>query len=89
MKTVAWIAKVAFVVTSMATALIPEAAFAYTLKGAGCDGNGQECQVFCDNGTLAGSMYWNGSYWTDGVKWDKSKDTQARKICAANGTDCK
>jgi hypothetical protein len=33
-------------------------------------------------------MYWNGSVWTDGIKWDADRDVEARKIVAANGTDC-
>jgi hypothetical protein len=61
---------------------------AYTLSGDGCNGNGNECKVWCNNGSLAGSMYWNGTVWTDGDKWDADKDTEAKKICAANGTAC-
>ena len=66
----------------------PQVAFAYSLQGDGCSGNGNECKVFCSNGSLAGSMYWNGTVWTDGVKWDADKDKEAKKICAANGTSC-
>ena len=67
---------------------LPAPAIAYTLSGDGCDGNGNECKIWCNNGSLAGSMNWNGTVWTDGVKWDADKDTEARKICAANGTGC-
>jgi hypothetical protein len=63
-------------------------ASAYTLSGDGCNGNGNECKVWCNNGSLAGSMHWNGTVWTDGVKWGADKDTEAKKICAANGTAC-
>jgi hypothetical protein len=66
----------------------PAASFAYSLQGKGCDRDGTECKVYCNNGNLAGSMYWNGSVWTDGVKWDKDRDAMAKKICAANGTAC-
>ncbi len=62
--------------------------FAYRLEGDGCGGNGKECKVYCDTGQLAGSMYWNGSVWTDGVKWDKDKDKEAKAICKANGAGC-
>lgn len=68
---------------------LPVAAHAYTLKGSGCEGNGKACEVYCDNGTLAGTMYWNGSKWTDGVKSDADKDAEAKKICEANGAACK
>ncbi len=57
--------------------------------GGGCTKDGTTCNVYCDNGKLAGSMNWNGSVWTDGAKWDPDKDTEALKIVAANGTSCK
>jgi hypothetical protein len=69
-------------------AAIPATSFAYSLSGDGCNGNGNECKVYCDNGALAGSMYWNGSVWTDGVKSSSSKDEEARAICRANGSSC-
>jgi hypothetical protein len=78
------------VVTALAF-VMPAPASAYTLKSAtakGCDGDGSECVVYCKNGARAGSMYWNGSVWTDGIKWDADRDVEARKIVAANGTDC-
>ena len=70
---------------------LPSPAFAYTLKSAtadGCGGDGTECVVYCDNGARAGSMFWNGSVWTDGAKWDADRDAEASKIVAANGSDC-
>jgi hypothetical protein len=69
----------------------PASALAYSLKNAtadGCGGDGSECVVYCNNGQRAGSMYWNGSVWTDGVKWDQNREAEAEKICAANGSDC-
>lgn len=67
-------------------------ALAYRLQnqsgGSSCPQDGSECKVFCDNGDLAGSMFWNNSVWTDGVKSDPDMDTEARKITAANGTAC-
>jgi hypothetical protein len=65
---------------------------AYQLKKAdntACTKDGSTCNVFCDNGQRAGSMNWNGSVWTDGVKWDSDMDRLARKIVAANGTACR
>lgn len=68
-------------------------ALAYTTKkqsdGKACEKDGSACDVFCNNGNRAGTMNWNGSVWTDGVKWDKDFDVEAKAICAANGTDCK
>jgi hypothetical protein len=66
-------------------------AFAYSLKNEtanGCGGDGSGCIVFCDSGSRAGLMYWNGSGWTDGTKSAPDKDTEARQICAANGSGC-
>jgi hypothetical protein len=71
--------------------LVASTAFAYQLKksdNTACTSDGSTCNVFCDNGHLAGSMIWNGSLWTDGVKSDPDKDGEARKIVAADGTAC-
>jgi hypothetical protein len=57
--------------------------------GGACTQDRSTCNVYCDNGYLAGSMNWNGSVWTDGMKWDPDKDAEARKIVAASGTACK
>lgn len=74
---------------------ISSAACAYRLqtpKGGTCSQDGSECQVYCtddaNKGQLAGSMFWNGSLWTDGVKWDKDQDAEAKKITAAFGNGC-
>lgn len=68
---------------------------AFTLKSANdpkapCAKDGSGCNVFCDNGDLAGVMYWNetNGVWTDGIKSDPDRDVEARKICAANGSAC-
>lgn len=80
------------VATAVWLAMLPSPAFAYTTKsakdGAACQKDGSTCNVYCNNGQLAGSMNWNRSVWTDGVKWDADFNAEARKICAANGTDC-
>lgn len=76
----------------IAILLIPVApASAYSLRSAAngsCAADGSACNVFCNNGDLAGTMFWNGSIWTDGVKSDPDKDAEARKICDANGASC-
>ena len=57
-------------------------------NGGPCSKESSSCKVYCDNGQLGGTMNWNGSVWTDGVKWDPDMNAEARKICAANGSDC-
>ena len=56
-------------------------------NGGPCSKDGRTCNVYCGN-ELAGSMNWNGTVWTDGVKSDPDMDAEARKICAANGSAC-
>jgi hypothetical protein len=66
-------------------------ASAYQLRSASngpCTKDGSTCNVYCANGQLAGTMNWNGSVWTDGVKSDPDMNAEARKICAANGSAC-
>jgi hypothetical protein len=75
-----------------AIAFIAPPASAYQLRstsnGGSCSKDGGTCNVYCDNGQLAGTMNWNGSVWTDGVKSDPDMNAEARKICAANGSAC-
>ena len=84
--------KIACAMAITATLLAASPALAYTTQnesdGGACSTDGSACDVFCDNGQRAGTMYWNGSVWTDGVKWDEDFDTEASAICAANGSDC-
>jgi hypothetical protein len=81
-----------FLGTFAAATLFASPAYAYKLKSPSnpndCAPDGSPCTVMCDNGSVAGVMYWNGSVWTDGVKSDANREAEARKICAANGTDC-
>jgi hypothetical protein len=66
-------------------------AYGYSLKkpnGDACKKDGSDCDVYCDSGLKAGTMNWNGSVWTDGVKSDPDMNAMARKIVAANGTAC-
>ena len=61
-------------------------AWAYTLN---CNSSNDACLVKCDNGQSAGTMYWNGSQWSDGVRWSKDKNEVARKMVAAQGSACR
>jgi hypothetical protein len=71
-----------------AVLLAPGVSLACSFSGDGCNGNGKECVVYCANGNRAGSMYFNGTVWTDGVKWAPTAQAEARKICDANGSAC-
>jgi hypothetical protein len=75
----------------LALTAAPAPAFAYTTKkgdGSACTTD-SACHVYCDNGTLAGTMYWNGTRWSDGLRSDPDKDVVARQIVAAQGSSCK
>ena len=78
---------IAFVLT-VAAAPASACQIRSAFNGGSCTKDGSTCNVYCDNGQLAGSMNWNGSVWTDGVKWDPDMSAEARKICTANGSAC-
>lgn len=62
---------------------VASTAYAYSLK---CEG--EKCKVYCDNGTYIGEMFWNGSNWSDGLRWDPDKDVVAKAMVKAWGTSC-
>jgi len=70
----------------LAGALYLTDAQAYSLD---CDKSGSPCKVTCDNGQLAGTMYWNGSQWSDGIRSSTDQNELARKMVAAQGAACK
>jgi hypothetical protein len=71
-----------FLLLALATT---EVAYAYSISCRSADA----CVVTCDNGQQAGTMYWNGSQWSDGVRWHKDRDVLAKQIVAAQGTACR
>lgn len=78
------------VLAALSLAATPASAY-YTRNeddGSGCVANGTACDVMCNNDDRAGVMYWNGSVWTDGVKWNEDFDTEASAIVAAYGNAC-
>jgi hypothetical protein len=78
-------------ITAMVFIASASPASAYELRaanGGSCGEDGRTCNVYCDNGQLAGSMNWNGSVWTDGVKSDPDINVEAKKICVPNGSSC-
>lgn len=48
-----------------------------------------KCTVTCANGQLAGTMYWNGSQWSDGIRSSTDKNKLADQIVAAQGSACR
>ena len=81
--------------TAAVTLLLASPASAYVLMSGnppspGCSED-QACYVYCEgdaDGQLAGTMYYNGSEWSDGVRSDVDRDVVAEAIVAAFGTAC-
>jgi len=75
----------------IALCILASPAFAYSTKrddGAACTKDGTACDVYCDNGDLAGWIFWSGQDWTDGVRSSEDFDTEARQVCAAHSATC-
>lgn len=65
--------------------LLLRTAEAYNLN---CD-KADACKVYCENGQYVGTMYWNGSRWSDGLRSSSNKDEVARQMVAAQGSSCR
>jgi len=63
---------------------ISGAATAYTKS---CESS-DVCKVYCNEGPYVGTMYWNGTRWSDGVRSDPDSDVVARAMVAAQGSGC-
>jgi hypothetical protein len=61
-------------------------AYAYSIR---CNSSGDACTVYCDNGQTVGTMYWNGSRWSDGLRSSTDRDNVARQMVKAQGTACR
>ncbi len=72
--------QVAILLSGIAVLAVAEA---YSLS---CEADA--CKVYCGNHQYAGTMYWNGSVWSDGIRSDRDKNVVAREIVAAQGTAC-
>ncbi len=59
-------------ICGLAALVVAGAAYAYTLE---CSGDA--CKVYCDNKQYVGTMYWNGTNWSDGLRSDPSKEEVA------------
>ena len=61
--------------------------FAYTIK---YNSGKTQATVYCDNGDVAGTLYWNGSAWSNG-KGLKGPDVDelAGKLVKSSGGACK
>lgn len=66
--------------------LVFTTAYAYVVS---CNSSNDRCTVTCDNGEAAGTMYWNGTQWSDGIRWSKDRDELAGKMVAAQGSACR
>lgn len=66
--------------------VLSTAVLAYDIK---YNGDKTEAKIYCDNGNLAGTFYWNGSVWSNGVNSGKDIVELAKKQVALNGTSCK
>ena len=56
-----------------------------------CDDDNDPCQaykVYCDDDTYIGTIYWNGSNWSDGVRSGSSVDEVAGELVQAWGSSC-
>ena len=65
--------------------MIPLAALAYSIK---YNSEKTEAKIYCDNGQIAGTFYWNGSQWSNGVNSGGNIDELAKKQVALNGSAC-
>lgn len=50
--------------------------------------DGKEAEIYCDNHQLADTYEWNGSQWSNGIRWGKDLDALAKQSVAANGAAC-
>lgn len=71
----------AFMVISFASL-----AHAYSIQ---YNGDKTEAKVYCDNRDLAGTFFWNGTQWSNGVNSGTDIDALAKKQVALNGRACK
>jgi hypothetical protein len=96
MHQIRWLRSGVAAVVVAASFAMPTAAWAYYLRndnGGACATDGSACHVICQNpdesmGPRAGTMYWNGSVWSDGVRSDANPYVVASAIVAAQGTNC-
>ena len=62
-------------------------AFAYTIK---YNSGKTQATVYCDNGDKAGTLYWNGSAWSNGRGLKGADlDKLAKKLVEDGGRGCK
>lgn len=69
----------------VASCALSPAAFAYSKV---YKQGGAEADIYCDNKQLADIYYWNGTQWSNGVRWGTDIDALARQSVAAQGTAC-
>jgi hypothetical protein len=65
---------------------LPLTALAYSIK---YNSDKTEAKVFCDNGDLAGTFYWNGSQWSNGASFGTNIDELAKRQVGITGSACR
>lgn len=66
---------------------LPLSAAAYNIQ---YNSDKTQATVYCDNGGVAGTLYWNGSTWTTGAGMSGNDvDALARRLVASSGSACK
>lgn len=71
--------------------LVAAAAYAGLVHAAyavNCNRADDACQVVCSGNQVIGTMYWNGSNWSDGVRWDPNRHVVADLMARAWGAPC-
>lgn len=77
----------AVVFVAAALAALATDAVAYSIK---CNSGKTQATIYCDNGDVAETLYWNGSAWSNGRgRRAADVDELARKLVEASGTQCK
>ena len=70
---------------ALAALAVTGTASAWSLK---CNDADDKCAVYCKNGNFVGDMFWNGSNWSDGLRWDKDRNKVAQQMVDAQGSAC-
>ena len=66
--------------------VMPPVAHAYDIR---FNSDKTEAKIYCNNGDLAGTFYWNGTRWSNGVNSESDIDALARKQVKIAGSECK
>ena len=65
---------------------VPAVALAFDIQ---FNSDKTEAKIYCNNGDLAGTFYWNGTLWSNGVNSGSDINALARKQVKIAGSECK